>query len=81
MTSTAGEIVTRGERLRRALRWLSDEGRHDAAAIEDACRRFDLSPLDEDFLFREAARLRKLAREDGGSAAGRTGRNSKRRER
>jgi len=47
---------TRGEALRKALRWLSDTGRHDAAAIEEACRRFDLSPLDEEFLLREARR-------------------------
>ena len=48
--------LPRGEKLRRALRWLSDEGRHDAAAIEKACRRFDLSPADEEFLLREARR-------------------------
>ena len=58
MTGKRTDIVTRGERLRRALRWLSDERRHDAAAIEEACRRFDLSPLEEDFLLREAVRLR-----------------------
>jgi len=58
LNTTTGDIVTRGERLRRALRWLSDEGRHDAAAIEEACRRFDLSPVEEDFLLREASRLR-----------------------
>jgi len=45
---------TRGEALRKALRRLSDTGRHDAAAIEEACRQFDLSPLDEEFLLREA---------------------------
>lgn len=54
---------TRGEALRKALRWLSDTGRHDAAAIEEACRRFDLSPLDEEFLLREARR-------QGGEPAG-----------
>lgn len=47
-----------GEGLRSALRWLSAERRHDAAAIEEACRRFDLSPLDEEFLLAEARRLR-----------------------
>lgn len=46
-----------GQGLRNALRWLSDTGRHDAAAIEEACRRFDLSPLDEEFLLEEAQRL------------------------
>lgn len=47
-----------GHGLRDALRWLSDSGRHDVAAVEEACRRFDLSPLDEEFLLREARRLR-----------------------
>ncbi|MGD9387312.1 MAG: hypothetical protein PVI87_03710 [Gammaproteobacteria bacterium] len=47
-----------GQGLRDALRWLSAEGRHDPAAVEEACRRFDLSPLDEEFLLAEARRLR-----------------------
>jgi len=45
-------LLPRGESLRRALRWLSDQGRHDGAAIEEAARRFDLSPSDEEFLLR-----------------------------
>jgi hypothetical protein len=45
-------VLPRGESLRQALRWLSNEGRHDAAAIEEAARRFDLSPADEEFLLR-----------------------------
>jgi Mor family transcriptional regulator len=45
-------VLPRGESLRRALRWLSDQGRHDGAAIEEAARRFDLSPSDEEFLLR-----------------------------
>ncbi len=40
--------------LRSAVRWLSDLGRHDATAIEEACRRFDLSPADEEFLLQYA---------------------------
>lgn len=43
-------IQPRGERLRRAIRWLSEEGRHDAAALEAAARRFDLTPSEEEFL-------------------------------
>ncbi|MFO8153575.1 hypothetical protein [Thioalkalivibrio sp.] len=49
-------LLPRGEALRRAIRWLSEEGRHDHAAITEAARRFDLSPVDEAFLrqhFRE----------------------------
>jgi hypothetical protein len=58
MTPVPADFVPSRERLRHALRWLSDGGRHDAAAVEEACRRFDLSPLDEEFLLREAARNR-----------------------
>lgn len=59
----------RGEALRKALRWLSDTGRHDAAAVEEACRRFDLSPLDEEFLLREARRVAPVPPPDTGSKA------------
>jgi hypothetical protein len=45
-------VLPRGESLRRAVRWLSDERRHDAAAIEEAARRFDLTPAEEEFLLR-----------------------------
>lgn len=43
-------LLPHGEALRRAVRWLSDERRHDAAAIEEASRRFDLTPSEEEFL-------------------------------
>jgi hypothetical protein len=46
-----------GQGLREALRWMSACGRHDAAAVEEACRRFDLSPLEEEFLLKEARRI------------------------
>jgi len=36
---------------------MSDEGRHDAAAVDEACRRFDLSPVEEEFLLAEIRRL------------------------
>ncbi len=45
-------IRPRGERLRRAIRWLSEQGRHDATALEAAARRFDLTPLEEEFLLK-----------------------------
>ena len=53
-----GRLQPSGEGLRRALRWMSDEGRHDAAAIDEASLRFDLSPLEEEFLLRTLARKR-----------------------
>lgn len=46
-----------GDGLRRALRWLSDQRRHDPAAIEEASLRFDLNPIEEDFLLAEARRI------------------------
>lgn len=45
-------IHPRGERLRRAIRWLSEQQRHDAPALEEAARRFDLTPLEEEFLLK-----------------------------
>lgn len=58
-----------GQGLRNAVRWLSASGRHDPEAIEDACRRFDLSPLDEEFLLAEARRIRASAGAAGRDAA------------
>jgi hypothetical protein len=39
-----------GEGLRRAVAWLTEQPRRDLATIEEASRRFNLSPLDEEFL-------------------------------
>jgi len=50
MTGGTGPLKPKGDALRAALRWLSEQGEHTPAAIEEACRRFDLSPLDADFL-------------------------------
>ncbi len=46
-------VVPRGENLRRAIRWISDRGDHSYRAVEEACRQFDLSPLEEEFLLHE----------------------------
>ena len=49
-------LIPHGESLRRAVRWLGEQPKPDAAAIEEAARRFDLTPLEEQFLlenFRE----------------------------
>ena len=45
-------IEPKGQSLRRAVRWLSDNGDYSYQAVEAAARRFDLSPLDEEFLLR-----------------------------
>lgn len=46
----SGTLLPKGEALRRAVRWLSEQRRHDLAAVEEAARRFDLTPLEEAFL-------------------------------
>jgi hypothetical protein len=43
-------LLPEREGLRRAVAWLMEQPRRDAATIEEASLRFDLSPLDEDFL-------------------------------
>ncbi len=53
-------IVPEGESLRRALRWLSDRRQIDpplpvAALVEEAAVRFDLTPLQEEFLLQRWA--------------------------
>jgi len=45
-------VVAHGENLRKAVRWISDLGDHSYQAVEDACRRFDLSPVDEEFILK-----------------------------
>ena len=45
-------ILPHGEMLRRAVLWISDMHTYDLKTIEEACVRFDLSPLDEEFLLR-----------------------------
>lgn len=55
MSEKRGGIVPGGEAIRSALRWLSERRLQDPAAprirlIEEAALRFDLSPLEADFL-------------------------------
>ena len=35
-----------------AVRWIAQQGDHSPGAVEEAARRFDLSPVDEEFLLR-----------------------------
>jgi hypothetical protein len=51
----ARDLGPQGESLRRALRWLDERareepGRERAKLVSEAASRFDLSPLEEDFL-------------------------------
>jgi len=48
-------IQPTGEDLRKAVKWVSDERKYNPgkklkAVIQEACVKFDLSPLDADFL-------------------------------
>ena len=51
-------VLPHGESLRRALRWLSEQRLESPSApranlIDEAARRFDLSPTETDFLYQE----------------------------
>lgn len=43
-------IHIHGEQLRKAIRWMSDFHAHDKHAVEEVSIRFDLTPLEEEFL-------------------------------
>ncbi len=52
-----GDFQPDGEGIRQALRWISEQRQADktlklARAIDEAAQRFDLSPLEADFLWR-----------------------------
>ncbi|NJN39748.1 MAG: hypothetical protein HC807_01240 [Gammaproteobacteria bacterium] len=52
MTKNFGSPLPEHEGLRRAVQWLVEQPARNAQAIEEAARRFDLSPVDEEFLLR-----------------------------
>jgi hypothetical protein len=54
-------IVPQRDALRRAVAWLAEQESWTPSLIEEACRRFDVSPADEEFLLREFS-----ARQQGG---------------
>jgi len=50
-------IQPKGEDLRKAVKWVSEERNYNPekevkAIIQEACMKFDLSPIDADFLLR-----------------------------
>jgi hypothetical protein len=50
-------IQPKGEDLRKAVKWVSEERKYNKekelkALIEEACLKFNLSPIDADFLLR-----------------------------
>jgi len=50
MMTGAKSIFPKGEALRSAVRWVSRMHDYNLAAIEEACRRFDLTPAEEEFM-------------------------------
>ena len=46
-------LLSEGENLRRAVRWLSENPPPTPARVNEAAVRFDLTPLQEEFLLRE----------------------------
>lgn len=59
-------IQPQGEDLRKAVKWISEQRQEDPPKsllklIETACMKFDLSPKDEEFLYKfykDASKLR-----------------------
>ncbi|MGD8569981.1 MAG: hypothetical protein PVJ39_17980 [Gammaproteobacteria bacterium] len=45
-------LIPDGENLRRAIRWIAEQPRHDSKTVETASVKFDLTPLEEAFLLR-----------------------------
>ncbi len=48
-------VQPEGEDLRKAVKWISDERKYnpeakDSKLIEEACLKFDLSPMDAEYL-------------------------------
>ena len=54
---TTSHVLPNGESLRRAVAWLAQQGPWTLELIEQASRRFDLSPTDEEFLLQEYRRF------------------------
>jgi hypothetical protein len=50
-------IVPKGEALRRAVAWLLEQGSWTPDFIDQASQRFDLSPVEEEFLLQESRRF------------------------
>jgi len=56
--------------IKQAVKWIDEQLRDNPRAdrvklIDEASRRFDLTPLDEDFLFRHLAERGSAGRSDG----------------
>jgi hypothetical protein len=50
-------VQPEGEEIRKAVKWISEERKYNPEArlsklIEEACLKFDLSPMDEEYLLK-----------------------------
>ena len=45
-------LFPEGEALRQAVRWISEMHAYDLTTIEEACQRYDLTPIEEEFMMR-----------------------------
>jgi hypothetical protein len=61
-TMPPSPLVPKADALRHAIAWLAEQGPWSASLIEQACQRFDVSPVDEEFLLREFERQQQIAR-------------------
>jgi hypothetical protein len=57
-------IQPKGEDLRKAVKWISEERKYNPekklkALIEEACLKFNLSPMNADFLLRKLLEQKK----------------------
>ncbi len=55
--SAFSRLLPEHEGLRHAVAWLLEQGRWTPELVDEASRRFDLSPVDEEFLLNEAVRM------------------------
>lgn len=60
--SASSPLLPEHEGLRHAVAWLLEQGPWTPGLVDEASRRFDLSPLDEEFLLREGARMAEATR-------------------
>ena len=56
-------VQPEGEDLRKAVKWISEERKYDPEAklsklIEEACLKFDLSPMDAEYLLKTLGQKR-----------------------
>ena len=54
--SASAHLLPEHEGLRHAVAWLLERGKWTPELVDEASRRFALSPVDEEFLLNEAAR-------------------------